>query len=540
MSSRSNRRARPVNAGEMARDRLTKVRSGVRRDAGPGAACAAPVLAFAMACALLLLAPSSASAQEQVCGQIRWVAASGAVAGYDVYVEINGGDLLLFESGVEAVDLVVRGPEFQFGDRLRFQVVAFAADGRRGPPSPVSDLIYCDTIPTPQGVAMDEGSLVHPNRLSWQPVPGIDLYEIYRSEESGSLGDWVGETDQTSFEDDEAPVSVTHYYSVVAATAVQQSEPSDAVEATRGTVVPRLTVSVPSLRYDAASGDTSYSQMIELGNEGDWSMVYQAWSTRRWASLSEWAAKIDRDPKRVEVRVDLSALTPGEHTAELLFYSYYDPPPGQDFELGEPLVVPITVSVPGANRAPRFVTPLVVYAREGETTFIQVEADDPDGDRVFLDFVGLPAWAGWYDFGDGYAVLTLSPDYDATGVWDAEVVAWDDGAPGMLTRDDLRIVIEDTNRAPALAPVADQVVTVGQTHVVPLAAFDADLGDRLAFTASSLPGFATLNDQGNGTAEIVLSPDVSDVGSYLIIYGVVDDAASPIFVGGSFQVTVQK
>jgi len=80
------------------------------------------------------------------------------------------------------------------------------------------------------------------------------------------------------------------------------------------------------------------------------------------------------------------------------------------------------------------------------------------------------------------------------------------------------------NTPPTLNPLADQTLIEGTTRQLNVAAQDAD-GDQLAFTASGLPSFATLNDRGDGTAVLSVSPDVGDAGDYPITVTVTDDGS---------------
>ena len=54
---------------------------------------------------------------------------------------------------------------------------------------------------------------------------------------------------------------------------------------------------------------------------------------------------------------------------------------------------------------------------------------------------------------------------------------------------------------------------MGETHDVTISASDAD-GDPLSFSSIFLPSFASLRDNGDGTATLRLAPTLFDVGSY--------------------------
>ncbi len=71
------------------------------------------------------------------------------------------------------------------------------------------------------------------------------------------------------------------------------------------------------------------------------------------------------------------------------------------------------------------------------------------------------------------------------------------------------------DNVPVVAPVANKSIRYTTTTGVTFTATDAD-GDALAYTAVNLPasGFAVLQDNGNGTANLILNPATSDAGTY--------------------------
>ncbi|MGN6166043.1 MAG: fibronectin type III domain-containing protein [Flavisolibacter sp.] len=69
------------------------------------------------------------------------------------------------------------------------------------------------------------------------------------------------------------------------------------------------------------------------------------------------------------------------------------------------------------------------------------------------------------------------------------------------------------NLAPELNGVTDQNLKNGQTATLNIVASD-DPADVLTISASNLPSFAALTDNGNGTATLVMNPQISDLGSY--------------------------
>ncbi|MFV2066909.1 MAG: malectin domain-containing carbohydrate-binding protein, partial [Pirellulales bacterium] len=94
-----------------------------------------------------------------------------------------------------------------------------------------------------------------------------------------------------------------------------------------------------------------------------------------------------------------------------------------------------------------------------------------------------------------------------------------------------------SNTPPTLDPIADQTLIEGTSSQVDLAALDAD-GDQLTFAANGLPSFATLEDQGDGTATLFFSPEVGDADYYPITVTVTDDGSPNWSATASLLITV--
>ncbi len=72
---------------------------------------------------------------------------------------------------------------------------------------------------------------------------------------------------------------------------------------------------------------------------------------------------------------------------------------------------------------------------------------------------------------------------------------------------------QGSNTAPVIDTIGDQALKEGEVLDVAITATDAD-GDALQFTATNLPGFATLTDHTDGTATLSLAPQAGDAGIY--------------------------
>ncbi len=96
-------------------------------------------------------------------------------------------------------------------------------------------------------------------------------------------------------------------------------------------------------------------------------------------------------------------------------------------------------------------------------------------------------------------------------------------------------VLVFTNRIPQLAAVANVFLKTNESTIVNLTATD-DAGDQLVISATGLPSFATLTDNGNGTASISIVPNISSPGVYAVTLKVKDNFDSSSSV--QFTITV--
>jgi hypothetical protein len=496
-------------------------------------------VAFAAIAALLALgaaasAPSPAAAQAGGI-VVGWSPAPGPVVSYEVSVSVDAGEFAYLDTVAEA-RIAIDGPPFEEGDALRFQVVGVADDGSYGPASEISDVIFYPNVPAPASLAVENGTARHPTLLSWDPVPFAQDYLVFRSEAAGEQGRYLVTTDASSFEDTGADLDVTYYYSLATRNGRQVSDFTEQVSGRRSGHYPELVTAPASLSFTVDPDEPTQSQTLALSNTGDWPLSFSAWPGAPWLSVSEFAGEIDGPPVDLTVTVSISSMWPGTYQSTLRIFSYYEPPPGETFELGPPLEVPVSLTIPSHNDPPTIVSPLAVTLAEGEVVEVAVVASDPDGDALLEVAMGqLPSFATFVSLGNGVGRLTLAPDGASAGTYQAIVVAWDFASYVVET---FTIVVEDGNHPPLAAEIPDTVIPAGSTTSVLVFAWDPDPGDRIAMTPSSLPGFATFKDFGNGTGGFRFGPTPADVGEYLIVVGVVDDGLPPAFAGASFRLTV--
>jgi len=95
------------------------------------------------------------------------------------------------------------------------------------------------------------------------------------------------------------------------------------------------------------------------------------------------------------------------------------------------------------------------------------------------------------------------------------------------------------NRAPTLADIADLTIPEDATEIIQITASDPDQ-DSLRFEPIELPAFAVLMDNGDGSAQIDVSPGFEDSDTYPVSIRVVDSGSPPLSAEVTFSVVVDE
>ena len=178
---------------------------------------------------------------------------------------------------------------------------------------------------------------------------------------------------------------------------------------------------------------------------------------------------------------------------------------------------------------------------EGGSLTIALSASDGDGDGLTLIESGLPAFGSFTDNGDGTGSITLLPaSGDANNSpYSITVTVIDDGAGLLVDSETFELTVVSVNQAPVLTllPAGDMSVAEGAEQTMLISATDGD-GNNLAFSEAGLPSFASLTDNGDGTGQILVSPQAGDSGSYPVTVFVDDDGSPSMGDSSSFTLTV--
>ncbi len=161
-----------------------------------------------------------------------------------------------------------------------------------------------------------------------------------------------------------------------------------------------------------------------------------------------------------------------------------------------------------------------IFSREGEAVEFEVRAFDTDNERlnITLNRNGLPNAARFEQIGNLIGRFSWLTTYNDAGVY-TPIFVVSDGE--LSTRLEIRIIIENINRPPVIQQPTDRPIyrTVGgegQELEINFIASDPD-NDRLwwrLLDRGNLPDGYRFNDNGDGTALFIWTPDFNASGFY--------------------------
>ncbi|MDW3211999.1 MAG: putative Ig domain-containing protein [Reichenbachiella sp.] len=150
-----------------------------------------------------------------------------------------------------------------------------------------------------------------------------------------------------------------------------------------------------------------------------------------------------------------------------------------------------------------------------------ISATDADGDAISFTASNLPSFATLTDNGDGTGTIQINPQSGDEGSHNVTISA-SDGTDA--DTEDITITVNPeggANAAPVLATIANQNVEEGSSVTVNISATDAN-ADALTFSATNLPTFASLTDNGDGTGSISMNPQSGDASTTNVTISVSD------------------
>ena len=158
---------------------------------------------------------------------------------------------------------------------------------------------------------------------------------------------------------------------------------------------------------------------------------------------------------------------------------------------------------------------------EGVALNLTVVSSDPDGTPAVMTAVPLPTNATYLDNGDGTGSFSFTPDFTQAGTYDITFAATDDS--GVVASELVTITVTEAgNQAPIVAALGDTTIVESQTLALTMLATDPD-GDIPTLTAYELggvvlPANASFVDNTNGSGSFSFTPDLTQSGSYTIVF----------------------
>ena len=148
---------------------------------------------------------------------------------------------------------------------------------------------------------------------------------------------------------------------------------------------------------------------------------------------------------------------------------------------------------------------------EGEELVVGLNSQDPDGQIPVLSISGEPDFVSLTDNMDGTGELLIAPGFNQAGTYTVDVTATD--VDGMFVTQTVTITVIEINAIPEVVVETNLTVQEGSTLEVEVLTSDAD-GEIPTLTASNLPPFVSLTDNGDGTGTLSINPEYNQFGQY--------------------------
>ncbi|NNL13147.1 MAG: hypothetical protein HKO82_05605, partial [Acidimicrobiia bacterium] len=168
-----------------------------------------------------------------------------------------------------------------------------------------------------------------------------------------------------------------------------------------------------------------------------------------------------------------------------------------------------TWTITETNQAPVFDQDLLDRTEaEGDSISISAAATDPDlTDMLLWAAAGLPAGIG---IDPGTGLISGTVPFTAAGTYPITITVTDDGTPNLNDTDTYTWTITNTNRPPVIVNPGAQTTPELAAFSLVIAASDPDLTTPSFSDGGTLPAWATLTDNLDGTATVSGLPGGGD------------------------------
>ncbi len=170
----------------------------------------------------------------------------------------------------------------------------------------------------------------------------------------------------------------------------------------------------------------------------------------------------------------------------------------------------VTITVENVNERPVINSSNSQDVLDGQTSAIDVNATDPDGDNLTYSITGTDADLFNINANNGVVTFRSAPDFDAPGdansdnVYEFRVTASDGSFD---TNQDVEITVLLENQAPSIGSSATSSVAENQTSAIDVDATDPD-GDTLTYSISGGADAGLFSiDPGTGVVSFTAAPD---------------------------------
>ncbi len=189
--------------------------------------------------------------------------------------------------------------------------------------------------------------------------------------------------------------------------------------------------------------------------------------------------------------------------------------------LGTTVTQNFTIAVANTNDAPSFSSsPITVAIQDIEYNYIVGTTDVDVGDTRSLSSTSLPPWLTLTDNGDGTGNLTGTPTNLDLGAVDINLAVGD--VAGAIVNQIFTINVNNTNDPPEFSSTPVILAIEDSPYEYNVTSTDPDVGDNLTIVALSIPGWLSLEDNGDGTARIFGIPLNAHVGNNNVVLNVTD------------------
>lgn len=255
-----------------------------------------------------------------------------------------------------------------------------------------------------------------------------------------------------------------------------------------GKVTEEIEKEIPDVLDDeAASEDAASGSETEVQAQDDENVIVKTFIEGENAKLS--AKANDKDNDQVTFKYTSPLDENGEwQTKEGDAGTYYVTVTASDGK--SELSKKVKLVILPKNQPPTIEIAETISAKEGETFSLEPKVTDPEGEKIIVSY------SGWM------TTATKELGYNDAGLYFVKITATD-GA--MSVSKDVKVVVDNVNRAPLINNVPDLVVLEGDKVKVPAKAIDAD-GDNLTYLYLGAPI----------DAEGIWQTKIGDAGTYKV------------------------